>query len=101
MIEPAGALKVQPEISISQSKPSWSAERIERLETIPGLVLAAPSLFWIRQIGERIGHGIDIRGDPQPEMVEIVRGVHDHGQRAGRQQSIQSLRKLGPAYATG
>ena len=81
---PAEALRslhVGGEIPVAEPEPGLAAEVGERLQERPGLVRLAPAGDTIRDPGQRVHHRVEVRADTQSEMVEVVRGVADDGQR--------------------
>src|SRR3712207_9565531 len=61
-----------------------------------GLVGEAPPGLGVGHARQRVHHGIEVGADAQAPRVEVVGGVDDHGEVAGRQDVLQARRELGP-----
>ena len=95
--EPPRALDMGREIAVAEVEPGLAAEASQRLHKGPGLVAPAPAELRIVEAGEGVEQGVDIGRDREPQMLEIVAGIGDDGQRAGRQDAIEAERQLGAA----
>jgi len=49
------------------------------LQKLPGLVAAAPAGLRIGESGQGVDEGVQIRTDLEPQVLEIVAGVHREG----------------------
>src|SRR5208282_3112510 len=85
------------EIAVAEVEPGLAAEAIECGHKGPGLLAPAPPQLRFVEAGEGIEQRIDIRRDREPEMLEIVAGIGDDGQRSGRQDAIEPECELGAA----
>ncbi|MNZ57135.1 hypothetical protein D3C78_751050 [compost metagenome] len=99
--QPPGALDVHRQIGIAEPKPGLAAELAERLHETPGFVATTPAVFLVDQVGEGVDQGVDIGRYLQPEVFEIVAGVDDQLELAGRHQSSQTCRQFRAADAAG
>ena len=97
--EPPRALDMGGEIAVAELEPGLAAERRERRHEGPGLVAPAPAALRIVETGERVHQRVDVGRDRQAEMLEVVAGVGDHDEFAGRQHAAQAERELGAADA--
>src|SRR5258705_822393 len=81
---------MQREISIAEPKQVLAAERADAVHERPRLVTPPPTNGGIIDARERVEQRVDIGRDAEPKMLEIVAGVGDHEQFAGRQDAAQT-----------
>ena len=70
--------------SPSRNQPG-AAPSLRRLERIPALAGAPPASLGVDQPAERVEEAVEIGRDVQPEDLEVVAHVADHGQLARRE----------------
>ncbi len=97
--QPLRALHVQGEIPVAEAEPGRAAEFSERLHERPGLVATAPAEFEVGNSGERVERGVEVRADPEPQMIEVIATVDDDAQAVRGQHPVQAERQLRPADA--
>ena len=97
----AGALDVEGYVAVAQTEPGLAAELFQRLHEGPGFVVAAPAKLAVGHAGQRIGDCIDVGGDGQAEMLEIVAGVDDDQQVLGGHDARQAEGELRAPYPAG
>ena len=97
LAQPVRAQDVQRRVGVTEPEPHRLPERLHRAHQRPRLVPSTPPLLPVLEVAERVEGGIEIRADPQLQQVEVVAGVDDHPQRAGRQAPVQAQRELGAA----
>src|ERR1700722_13401358 len=88
------------QIAVTEAKPVSAAEARYLIHKGPSLTGNAPALHRVGNSCERVHHGVEIRRYMQTEMLEIVTGVHNHGQ-ALAQYLCQTIRKLRATNPTG
>ena len=64
-----------------------------------GVAGDAPAGGRVGDPGQGVEDRVEVRADPQPVEIEVVGGVDDDGQVAGRQRRLQPLGQLGAADA--
>ena len=94
-----GAQDMGGEILVAELEPEIATVAADRVERVPGVAGDAPAGGRIGDPGQRVEDRVEVGADPQPEELEIVGGVDDHGQVAGRQFPGQALGELGAADA--
>ena len=101
---PARRRRVRSTWVARSPSPSWNqvlpTKRFERRHKGPGLAAPTPAGVGIVEAGEGVEQRVEIGRDRQPEMLEIVAGIGDNGQRAGRQDAIEAERQFGAADPT-
>ena len=99
--EAAAALDVQGEVAVAEPEPALSAESGQCLHERPGLAATPPAGLGVGEPGQRVEDGVRVGTDAQPQVVEVVARVADHGERIGRQHAVQAERELCAPDATG
>ena len=99
--ESARAFDVQGEISVPEPKPGLAAEIRQRPHERPRFSGAPPAGLRVRNTGQRVEDGVGVGTDAQPQVVEVVSGVADHGERSGGKDAVQAERELCAADASG
>src|SRR5207253_636764 len=74
-----------------------AAQGFERRHEGPGLAAPAPAEFGVVLPRQGVEQGVEIGRDPEAEMLEIIAGIGDDGQRIGRQDAVEAERQLGAA----
>jgi len=82
------AVTLQGQVFIAQLEPGLAAQLLERRHEIPGLAIAAPTGLRVVPARERVEHGVEVRRDMQPQVLEIVAGIDHHGQPVRAQVPI-------------
>ena len=87
------------EIAVAEIEPALAAEPGQHFHELPALVAQAPAALRIVETGQLVHHRIEIRGNMQPEMTEIVAGIDGDGELLRRQNTRQPVGELGAADA--
>ena len=93
------ALDVHREVLVAEPEPGRAAEARDLVEEDTGIVFATPTLRLLDDAAERVHDRVEVRADAQAEMVEIVAGVDEDREVAGRQYAIEPERELRAAHA--
>ena len=80
--QPPRALDVRREVAVAEPEPGLAAERLQRRHEGPGLVAPAPAALRMVEPGERVDQRVEVGRDREAEMLEIVAGIGDDGERA-------------------
>ena len=87
------------QVAIAKLKPSLAPQLAQRSHAFPCFLRPSPSPLRIGHAAERIKHGVEIGGDLQPEMFEVISGIHNHRQLLGVEHAIKAERELGAPNA--
>src|SRR5438105_787358 len=68
------------QIHIAQSEPCFAAQSLERVHGHKAIAPRPPTTLFVDQSGQRVEHGVDVRGDAQAMQGHVVAGVHDDGE---------------------
>src|SRR6185437_11038726 len=74
------AFDVSGEVSVAELEPDKTAELLERRHEIPAFISEPPAARTVINSSEPIHHRVEVRGDTQPEVHEVVAGVDDDQQ---------------------
>src|SRR5580704_14880147 len=88
---------MQRDIAIAELEPGVEPHLAPLRVNLPGLVRAAPALLRIGHARERIEHSIEVGANGRAAMLEVVPGIDDELQSAGRHAALQTLGQLGSA----
>ena len=106
--EPQRPRDVGAEVAVSEAEPlRLDAVRGELLLQAVALVGPAPPLALVDPATERVEHGVEVGGDPQPEEGDVVAGVADDGDLRARELrgavevAEQTPQETGSADASG
>ena len=69
--------EVEPDVAISESEPALPAQPAGELEGVRRLVADTPATLLVEKPRERIEHRVEVRGDVQPENLDVVADVDD------------------------
>ena len=86
-----GTAHVDGEVAVAEAEPGVAAELAQRIHEAPGLVAAAPAEDRVLQIGKRVGHGVDVGRDREPQVLEVIGGVDDRGDAGGARGERQAV----------
>ena len=93
--------EMKPEVEIAEHEPALASPRTNRIECLPCLTCAAPATLRVVEPSQAVEHGVEVGRDVQPEHLEIVADVADHGQLTGSEHVVETRRELGTADAAG
>ena len=71
--------EVEAEVAVAEPEPVLAAERGDGRERLPGLACPAPAPLLVVQAGERVEDAVEVGRDGEPEHLEVVADVADHG----------------------
>ena len=91
-------MDVHCKVTVTERKPSFCAKRAKRAHKVPGFLRAAPTTLRIGEIGKRVEDSVEIGRDIEPEMFEIIPGIH-HNCQGFAEQPVEAERELGTADA--
>ena len=80
-IEIAGAKDVGRQIPIPELEPGVVAIPLDHREGVERLLRKPPSALFVGEIRERVDDGVDVRGDVEAPVLEVVPRVDDDGER--------------------
>ena len=96
-----GAHEVQAEVEVAELEPVFASERAHGLQRAPGLVGTPPAALLVVQPCERVQDRVEVRRDVQPEHLDVVADVPDHGDLSRLDGVDQSPDEPRAAHAAG
>src|SRR5207302_198856 len=90
---------MQREIRVAEPEPRLAADRLERSHEVPGFVAPAPALFRVSESGKRVERSVDVGRNVKAQMFEIVTGVDEGSECAGRKHTREAAEQPGPAHS--
>ena len=91
---------VQTEVQVAELEPRVAAELADGFERTPGLARATPTAFLVVQPREGVEDRVEIGRDVEPEHLDVVADVSDHGD-VTRRDLDEPLDEAGAAHAAG
>src|ERR1035437_10597755 len=79
------------DVSIAQAEPRFLAEPRQLRRDLVRLAGDAPTLAGVRDARQRIQHGVMVRAHDQAVALQVVAGIDDDGQLAGRDYVLESV----------
>jgi hypothetical protein len=81
--EPGGAVQVGGEVAVAEGEPRLVPEPLQLAGDGVGLLGPPPLLLGVDHPAEPVGDRVEVRADPQAEVVEVVADVDDRGDLGG------------------
>ena len=94
-------MHVRGQVGVADAEPGLGAVALQHPHAGLGVARHAPALDRIRQAGQGVEDGVQVRADRQALPLEVVGHVDDHRQVAGRQHLLQPVGELGSAGSAG
>jgi len=96
-----GARQVGGQVKVAEAEPGGPAQLLDLFDGTPRFAITAPAGVGVGDAGQRVGDGVNVGANCEAEVLEVVAGVDDDGEVAGRKDLRQTVGQLGAADAAG